>query len=243
MNPNTEPLLPDTNTTFQTLDDNIIPEEFNLQQYLSSVKTERQKRQNYQQYTLVILDASGSIGSDNFKAMVDTAAMFARYGCGQKVAVMSFSTYVYAQYCFDCDQEKNEEMESVIKSIPFSNGLTASGNAINCTCDFVLKEGSKCGFPENGDSTTATVQVIFITDGYSNHGKKVCIEAENCWKSVSKYVQQLIITPIYITNRGTPNYAEINCIKRNYGGAINLKSFEDFKNLAKGLKDQSPAGC
>ena len=235
--------MPDVNVTFQKLDDDIVPEQFNLVEYLSSAKVHRRKRQLSPVYMLIILDASGSIGSDNFNSMKEFSAILAKSACGQRVAVMSFSTNVYAQYCFDCSQtsySQKDNMKSVIESIPYSNGLTASGDAIKCACDYVLKQGSQCGFPQNTAAGKPDVQVIFITDGKSNHGRDVCSAATTCWDTVSQYAN-LYISPYYITP--TPDYEEIKCIREGYGdGGTGFKSFEEFKDMITKIKVETEEG-
>lgn len=232
------PFSPDANITITQLDDSIVPEQFKLENYFSLSEVHRQKRPTSDMYTLIILDASGSIGN-YFRKMKNVAGMIARYlPCNTKVAVMSYSTYVYGQYCFDCSQNTNnkrDQMRAKIESIPFPGRLTASGDAIACVCDQLLKK--KCGF-KNTDQVELTV--IFMTDGRSNRGKSVCSAARTCWKSISDVVEKLHVVAIPVTLR--PIQSEIDCIKGSRGDEIPLQKFQDLQNYADLLKSQAPSG-
>lgn len=186
------------NIACEKLDDDIIPEQFNLDNYLSTVKTHHQKRSNGQDYTLFILDASGSIGRSHFNDMKNAVVTLAKYECNSIVAVMSYSTSVYAESCFNCPQDE-DSLESRIRSIPYSESLTATGDAINCACTYVLKSGSDsdsgCGFCSDENVRAGNIDVIIITDGYSNHGRDPCM-ATSCWGSVA--AASVNVVPIHI---------------------------------------------
>ena len=208
------------------LNEDTIPMPFDLN------KESHQKRQRTNQenkYVLYILDSSGSIGRTNFKKMTNVVAQFSLFYCpGTKIAVMSYSSYVYKNYCFSCDQNNILTRYNAIKSIPFLNNMTASGDAIQCACDYMLN--SPCGFPRATGENAPEVDVIFITDGHSNRGKDVCTAA-NCWSSF----YNLNVFTIGIGNH--INYQELDCIKGDINNGCSLFNLKDFKELLTLLTD------
>ena len=215
------------------LDDNIVPMPFDLNKELSHIKTHRQKREGTNKkdkYVLYIMDSSGSIGSTNFKDMRNIMAQFSLFYCkGTKIAAMSYSTYVYKNYCFNCDQKNIVTRYNAIKAIPFHARLTASGDAIQCACDHMLN--SPCGFPTTESKKKASeITVVFITDGYSNRGKNVCTAAK-CWSSF----YNINVFPIGIGNG--VNYRELDCIKGGIANGANPFNLRDFKELHKLLAE------
>lgn len=234
------PLSPEADISITKLDDNIVPEQFNLENYPSPFEAHRLKRQVPNTYLLIVLDASGSIGSSYFQSMRDVAGKLAKYSCNTKVAVMSYSNYIYGQYCFNCPQinlNARKQIQNTINSIPFSNKATASGDAIACACEHVLKDNSKCEFKKD---STGIVSVVFITDGRSNRGRGVCAAATKCWRAASTLVDTLQVIPIHITN--AYRISEINCIRGDYGTDISLQSFEDLKKLVNDLETETNKG-
>ena len=213
---------------------------FDLDKELSHIKAHRQKRQGTDRkdkYVLYILDSSGSIGETNFKKMRNVTAQFSLFYCqGTKIAAISYNNQVYKNYCFNCDQRKTVIRYNAIKSIPYRAGLTASGDAIQCACDYMLN--SPCGFPRTSGQNAPEVDVVFITDGYSNHGKDVCTAA-NCWSSF----YNINVFPIGIGNG--VNYRELGCIKGNIGNGVsqfNLKDFSELFTLLADVKEESKGG-
>ena len=228
-----DPLV-DEEINITKLEDDIYPEEFNLDKHLSHAEVHRRKRQTGQNFMLFILDASGSIGTTNFNRMKNVVAGLVEYRCDQKFAIMSYSNYVYGQYCFNCHQPTDRfAINSLVQSIPYSKGVTASGDAVKCACDYALS--SRCGLY---DSPVVNVTVIFITDGHSNTGKDVC-EAAKCWDTVANRVGSLYVFPIGVGH--SVDWKEVNCIKGNYGTEIKVKTFKDLEiviNMAKAQADK-----
>ena len=210
------------------MDENIVPMPFDLDKELSHIKAHRQKRQGSNQkdkYVLYILDSSGSIGETNFKNLRNVTAQFSLFYCpGTKIAVMSYSSNVYKNYCFNCDQTDTYLRYNTTLNIPFHNALTASGDAIQCACDYMLN--SPCGFPRTTGQNAPNLGVVFITDGHSNHGRDV-YTAANCW---SKF-HNIIVFPIGIGNR--VNYTELDCIKGSVTNGISGFNLRDFDELLK----------
>ena len=217
-----------TEKNVMQLDEGIVPMPFDLDKELSRIKAHRQKRQTItnqrDKYVLYILDSSGSIGEANFKNMTDVMAQFSLFYCPNttKIAVMSYSTDVYKNYCFDCEQNLIVTRYNAIKSIPFRNQLTASGDAIQCACDYMLN--SPCGFPRITGHNAPEVDVIFITDGKSNRGRNVCTAA-SCWSSF----YNINVFPIGIGNN--VNYRELDCIKGKIENGVERFDMRDFNEL------------
>ena len=125
---------------------------------------------------------------------------------------------------------------NAIKSIPFLNKWTATGDAVQCACDYMLN--SPCGFPRTIGENAPEVDVILITDGHSNDGKDVCTAA-SCWSSF----YNINVFPIGIGNH--VNYRELDCIKGdidNGRGLFNLKDFKELLALLDDVKEESKGG-
>ena len=214
---------------------------FDLDKELSHIKAHRQKRQGSNQkdkYVLYILDSSGSIEETDFKDMAKLMAEFSRFYCpGTKVAAMSYSSSVYKNYCFNCDQTNIIVRYNAIKNIPHHSQFTASGDAIHCACNYMLN--SPCGFPEaTSGPDSPEVTVAFITDGNSNLGKDVCTVAY-CWSEFNN----INVFPIGIGRHD--NYTELNCIKGNIVNKAQtfiLKDFQEFHTLLAEVKKESKDG-
>ena len=205
---------------------------FDMDKELSQIKAHRQKRQGTNKkdkYVLYILDSSGSIGVTNFTNMTNVMAEFSLFYCsGTKIAAMSYSDTVHKNYCFNNDQTNTFKRYKAIKSISFLNRTTASGDAIQCACDYMLN--SPCGFPRISGQNAPEVDVIFITDGRSNQGKNVCKAAE-CWSSF----YNIKVFPIGIGNEA--HYRELDCIKGNTVNGISSFCLRDHAELVTLLAD------
>ena len=207
---------------------------FDMDKELSQIKAHRQKRQvTKDKYVLYILDSSGSIGITNFNSMTTAMANLSLFHCPKtKIAAMSYSTKVYKNYCFNCDQDLVPRYEA-IKGISYLNRLTASGDAINYACNNMLN--TPCGFPSNLNGLNApNLDVVFITDGHSNHGKNVC-EAAKCWSNFSNINVFPIGIEIGITKRA--DYEELECIRGNIVNGASKLSLRNFADLVEFIKD------
>ena len=211
---------------------------FDLYKELSHIKAHRQKRQgSYRRdkYVLYILDSSGSIKETNFKNLTNVTAQFSLFYCpGTKIAVMSYSSNVYRNYCFNCDQTGTYARYDTILNIPFHNRMTASGDAIHCACNYMLN--SPCGFPYTTGWNAPELDVVFITDGSSNRGQDVCAAA-NCWSDF----YNINVIPIGIGNG--VDYQELDCIKGSIINGVthqfNLKDFNELFTLLADVKEDS----
>ena len=210
---------------------------FDLDKELSHIKAHRQKRQGSNQkdkYVLYILDSSGSIGETNFKNLRNVTAQFSLFYCpGTKIAVMSYSSNVYRNYCFNCDQTGTLPRYNAILNIPYHSRSTASGDAIHCACDYMLN--SPCGFPRTNSQSAPDLDVVFIIDGHSNRGRDVCTAA-SCWSNF----YNINVFPIGIGNR--VDYGELDCIKGSIANGMsqfNLRDFDELLKLLAKVKMQS----
>ena len=236
----TEEMIDDfTENITAQLNKDIVPMPFDLEKELSNIKAHRQKRRaitnQENKYVLYILDSSGSIGKSNFINMTNVIAQLSLFHCSNitKIAVMSYSSYVYKNYCFDCDQSNLLTRFNTISSIPYHGQLTASGDAIQCACDYMLN--SPCGFPRITGHNAPEIDVIFITDGHSNRGKDVCTAA-SCWSSF----YNINVFPIGIGKN--IDYRELDCIKgkiENGAELFNLKDFNELLMLLAEVKKES----
>ena len=228
-------------STILELSKDIVPTPFDLDKELSHInKAHRQKRQGSNQkdkYVLYILDSSGSIGEDVFKNMTDIMAQFSLFYCkGTKIAAMSYSSSVYRNFCFNCDQTATVTRYNAIKNIDYLNGATATGDAIQCACDYMLN--SPCGFPRLTGQNAPELDVIILTDGRSNRGRNVC-SAANCWSSF----YNINVFPIGVGGR--VNYQELDCIKGstvNGANPFNLRDFVELRKLLEKVKKRSKKG-
>ena len=98
---------------------------------------------------------------------------------------MSYSSHVYQNYCFNCDQSNKltRYTYNAIRSIPFVSRMTSSGDAIQCACDNMFN--SPCGFPRIHkwvECTRDWCNTLNWWPVYTNCGKDVCTAA-TCWSS------------------------------------------------------------
>ena len=215
----------ETNVSFV---DDIIPEPFNIEEHLAVVRANRQKRYatNQQRYVLFIIDASGSIRSTRYRDAVNVMGDLSPLFCGAKLAVMTYSTNVYREICFNCRQDNPFKIRDTIRSLTYHGKLTASGDAVRCACDYMLN--SPCGFPRNSKRNPPLVDVLFLTDGKSNRGEDVCA-ATSCFNSI----RNINVFPIGIGYNN--DFNELACIRGTNGGnngiLMTLTDFDALKTL------------
>ena len=138
-----EPSHDDDKEIITSLADDIIPEPFDIEEHLSVVKANRQKRWltgNQERYVLFIIDASGSIKSSRYRDAVNVLGDLSPLFCGAKLAVMTYSNYVYREICFNCRQDNPLKIRDTIRSLTYHGGETASGDAVRCACDYTVSK-------------------------------------------------------------------------------------------------------
>ena len=213
----------------EQLDDTSTPETIDLEEYLSTVKAHRRRRQipGQERFVLFILDTSGSIGATEFKKATDAVADLVPLLCNAKVAVMTYSTYVYREICYNCYQDSVIKLRNAIRSIKYRGGVTASGDAIRCACDYMLN--SPCKFTRN-IINPPKVDVIFLTDGRSNTGEDVCTATE-CLSTITN----VDVFPISIGNN--TDWLELDCIRGRNGNLLDVLSVVDLDALLNLIRD------
>ena len=197
------------------LDDGITPKPFDVDEYLSHFKRHHKTRSSRQatvadlraknRYALFILDGSGSITNTNFQTMKNFVGelAFIFQSCGF-TGVMTYDECTYLQYNFSCYKDKatddaHHAMLQKILAMPYPNGWTATGDAIERAFEDVLKFIVE---------DAAEIDVIIITDGHNNVGRDPCIVANEIWNK-TEIRSKVKVFPIGI---GNVNYAELHCL-------------------------------
>ena len=229
------PLFYDTFPTpkdLQMLQKEISPQQFDLQHHLSAIREHnRQRRQTstcHDRYLLFMLDTSGSIGKSTFTRMVNKLSLLAPLFCDNtKIAAMTFGSQIYHEFCFDCHNPIH--LSSAIASIKYHGGSTKTGRAVKCACDKILT--IPCGLPSRDDyqNCPAPIDVIVITDGYSNGPLDVCAQAK-CLHQQSFYDVNTFTIGV-----GNYNQRELDCIvdknDLNLSHIFNMESFDDLEEF------------
>ena len=217
-----------------------IPEPFDLNKQLSSIKLRRHHRKREtvtmsrspKRYVLFAIDTSGSIGEQNFTKIVNIVSEFVPYFCHEtNFAVMTFGSTVYREICFNCNQNLIK-VSQAIKTIKYRGGGTRTGEAAICACDYMFS--LKCFSGNIRTLFSSIIDVVFITDGYSNGPFNVCEEAEDCFgKDKFKNIN------VFAFGIGSRiNQTELECIikprkdENSMFNFLDLGKFENFKNQA-----------
>ena len=174
-------------TPVDTTIDNVPLEQFDLDTYLASTPLRMRRSchgDNDTRYVLFILDTSGSIEAPRFEAAKQAVAVIANSLCGYiKVALMSFSTARYLDFCFDCYPDEGQPRNTIrdaIMNTPYRNGLTHTADAIKCACEHMLSP--TCGPPRG--LQTNNIDVVILTDGKNNGPcKSKLLEVSQCLKN------------------------------------------------------------
>lgn len=143
-----------------------------LDSYLAAIPSRnwRSCHDNDSRYVLFIMDTSGSIGPTHFGTAKQVVATIANSLCGYiKVALMSFSTGRYLDFCFDCypdidPGQPRQAIRNAIMNTPYRSGGTSTADAIKCACQKMLTPA--CGVPQG--LTTNNIDVVILTDGMNN---------------------------------------------------------------------------
>ncbi len=194
---------------------------------------------NDNQHVLFVLDTSGSISMDTFSRMTDVVANLTTLFCKPiEVAVLTFSHQFYLEFCFNCfetDIFGRIKAAEAIRNIPYrgQGGYTATGGAAKCVCDKLLD--LSCGI-EFADNTC--VDVVFITDGYSNDNNfEICDEV----KCLHDHFLNLNTYSLGIGNYDTPSArSELQCIQdsSNDQSLFTFETFEEFFDQLKKVEEE-----
>ena len=126
------------------------------------------------QHVLFVLDSSGSIGPTDYNRMKTAVAELTTLFCKKvKFALMTFSSDIHLDFCFNCFQNTfsgRVDASNAIKAANYQHQWTYTGETVKCICDEVLRPS--CGITSSPDC----LDVVLITDGRSNGGREVCDE-------------------------------------------------------------------
>ena len=198
----------------------------------------RQRRQthcsNMVQNVLFVLDTSGSIGGDQFNRMKNALAKLTPLFCRKvRFALITFSSYVNLEFCFDCFENTYQgrmDAQSAIKSAPYQGGATRTAGTARCICENLIHRS--CGIDTSISPTC--LDVVFITDGKSNDPSlDVCHEVQ-CLHN--RYGVNTYAIGINSGSGYQPSYnlAELQCIAQ-YSDAINAFQFKSFSNFEESI--------
>ena len=199
----------------------------------------RQRRQsdsckdsNVKHSILFVLDTSGSIGRQTFQRMTAALSNLTKFFCKPvQFALMTFSDGRWLEFCFNCFENTlagRVAAGEAIANATYHGGLTHSGKAARCVCNELINI-QKCGLFQS-----SCIDVIFITDGYSNGPFNVCKEVEclhnNQYRTINTYAI------------GIKNYreAEIQCISK-YSSNETVFSFESFDEFEEYINNVTTA--
>ena len=194
----------------------------------------RQRRQiqcnNRVQNVLFVLDTSGSIGQTQFDRVKNALAKLTPLFCKQvQFALVTFSSSVHLEFCFDCFQntyEGREDVKSAIEKVPYRNGNTYTGGTARCICEDLID--NHCGIDPSLSPTC--LDVVFITDGKSNDPSLDVCQEIRCLHN--RYGVNTYAIGINSGSGFQPTYnlAELECID-HYSDAISAFQFEGFSDF------------
>ncbi|GFS11662.1 collagen alpha-1(XII) chain [Elysia marginata] len=117
---------------------------------------------------VLLLDASGSVGSTNFIRQADFLAdLVAQFDVGptkMQVAAATYDSYVNSQF-FLADYNDTQSVVDAIRNIQYTSGSTATHLALQYTREVLFADG-------NGHRNGVPKVVIIATDGDSNNRSK-----------------------------------------------------------------------
>ena len=222
----------DSTTSIDATTDVSIPlEQFDLDSYLaasySPLRIRRSCNESDPRYVLFIMDTSGSITESEFNNSKQAVAAIANSLCGNvKVALMSFSTQRYLDFCFDCYPDQGRPRQAIhdaIMATPYRGGSTRTADAIKCACEKMLTPA--CG-PPNGLMTN-NIDVVILTDGFNNG------PCQNKLLEVAKCLKDEDTINIFAIAIGSGNAQTVaNLVKRpDYTHIFQVKDFAELNQL------------
>ena len=146
-------------------------------------------------------------------------------------ALMTFSRRRWLEFCFNCFDNTlagRIAARQAIANTVYHGGATHSGKAAKCVCNELLNY-QKCGL-----FRLSCIDVVFITDGYSNGPCNVCEEV----KCLHNHPHRIINTYAI----GIKNYreSEIRCISK-YSSSETVFSFESFDEFEEYMNNVTTA--
>ena len=137
-------------------------------------------------------------------------------------AMVTFSTNINLEFCFDCFDNTysgREEAKKAISKAKYHAAWTNTGATTKCICEQLLS--TSCGI----SSAPSCLDVVYITDGKSNdHRHQVCKEV--------KCLHRKSGINTYAIGINGFNQAELNCISHSSSilSAFKYNSFKAFEN-------------
>ena len=187
-----------------------------------------------------MLDTSGSIGETVFKSVVLLLSGLIPLFCrNTKVAAITFGLHTYQEFCFNSPaNNQTSEIQLALQNIPYHGGLTYTGEAIKCVCDKVLTK--KCGLPgkRHYKNCKAPIDVVVITDGYSNGHLSIC-EAAKCFHNTSDIYDVNTFTIRVGDNIGQDEQDELDCIQgknSHFSHIFNIEDVDALKRFFRKMK-------
>ena len=174
---------------------------------------------------MIILDASGSVGYDNFQTsklfVADVISNFKIGASDTRVGVATFSTYVTNHIPLGSILEK-ETLNTTVESILYDSGWTATYLALN----FMIQEFNIRGRINQGIPRVA----VLITDGLSNDPSSTAIAAE------ALHAENNIA--VYSFGVANANDAELNLIASSSSNVYHIDNFdpESFESELRPLQ-------
>lgn len=218
-----------SNAELEPEPDNPIP--FDMLKHGHRYRRDNHRECSESQHILIVLDTSGSIGVSNFREMTASLSCLVPLFCNPiQVGVITFSRNYFLEFCFDCFDntcEGRNATANAIRAIPYRGGMTYTGGVVRCVNELLTNQLQQtCNF-DIDDGDTHCLDVVFITDGYSNGPIDVCQEINNSRLHNDSKIE---VHAIGIGN--SVNMAEIDCLSKGHESIF----YEKFDDFIKGLK-------
>ena len=201
-------------------------------QFRQRRQTDICKDSNVKRSVLFVLDTSGSIERQTFQRMTAALSSLTPFFCKPvQFALMTFSDRRWLEFCFNCFENTlagRVAAGEAIANATYRGGLTHSGEATRCVCNELINI-QKCGLFQS-----SCIDVVFITDGYSNGPLDVCEEVKCLHNNPHRVINTYAI--------GINNYrdSEIKCIA-NYSSNKTVFGFESFDEFQEYVNNVTTA--
>ena len=166
-----------------------------------------------------------------------------------RFALITFSSYVNLEFCFDCFENTFDgrlKVQEAIKNAKYQGEGTNTAGTARCVCEEILH--SSCGI----NAYTECLDVVFITDGKSNDPTLEICDEIYCLHS--RYGVNTYAIGINSGAGYTPSYnrTELDCISNfsDLTSAFEFENFESFEASIENIIDrlanvlpESPESC
>lgn len=198
------------------------------------------------QHVLFVLDASRSNDPFQFQRIQDTVALLPSLFCKQvKFAVVTFSSYINLEFCFNCFNntlDGRAEVADAIKNVKHHDDgrvNSETANTARCVCEEILQPA--CGIDVYPDC----LDVVFITDGKNKDSSLAICQEISCLH----YRLGVDTYAVSINHKSESSHRTgLNCIT-SYGGLANAFEFESvdefeqaIQNILQRLSNAQPDG-